>query len=80
MHGPSLLSYTIARVHCTACICQPVNCQRFSSEEHCQPTWDRFLIPSTKQMASRMLDLPLPLRPVMALKLWSKLCKLTRCA
>lgn len=27
-----------------------------------------------------MLDLPLPLRPVMALKLWSKLCKLTRWA
>ena len=29
-------------------------------------------MPSTKQMASRMLDLPLPLRPVMALNSESK--------
>lgn len=27
----------------------------------------RFLMPKTKQMASRILDLPDPLRPVMAL-------------
>lgn len=30
-----------------------------------------FVMPSTKQMASRMLDLPLPLSPVMELKLSS---------
>jgi hypothetical protein len=35
-------------------------------------TCDRFDIPSTKQMASRMLLLPLPLSPVMALKCGSK--------
>jgi hypothetical protein len=29
------------------------------------------VMPSTKQMASKMLDLPLPLRPVMELKLSS---------
>lgn len=31
-------------------------------------------MPRTKQMESRMLDLPEPLRPVMALKWGSKLC------
>jgi hypothetical protein len=30
-----------------------------------------FVMPRTKQMASRMLDLPLPFRPVMELKLSS---------
>lgn len=33
------------------------------------------VIPSTKQMASRMLDLPLPLRPVIELKLSSLNCR-----
>ena len=41
---------------------------------------DRFVMPSTKQMESRMLDLPLPLRPVMALKKGSKFGTLTRVA
>ena len=31
-------------------------------------TWDMLVIPKTKHIASRMLDLPDPLRPVMALK------------
>ena len=31
-------------------------------------TWAIFVMPRTKQIASRMLDLPEPLRPVMALK------------
>lgn len=33
-----------------------------------------FVIPRTKQMASRMLDLPEPLRPVIELKLSSLFC------
>lgn len=37
----------------------------------CARTVDMFVIPKTKQMESRMLDLPLPLRPVMELKLSS---------
>lgn len=37
-------------------------------------------MPRTKQMASRMLDLPLPLRPVMALKNGSKSDTTVRCA
>ena len=32
-----------------------------------QRTWLRLEMPSTKQMASRMLDFPLPFRPVTAL-------------
>lgn len=35
-----------------------------------------FVIPKTKQMASRMLDLPLPFKPVIELKL-SSLCDIT---
>jgi hypothetical protein len=31
-------------------------------------TWDMLVIPNTKHIASRMLDLPEPFRPVMALK------------
>ena len=31
-------------------------------------TWERFVMPRRKQMASRILLFPLPLRPVMALK------------
>jgi len=34
-------------------------------------TVDIFVMPNTKQMASRMLDFPEPLRPVMELKLSS---------
>lgn len=37
----------------------------------CARTVDMLVMPSTKQMASKMLDLPLPLRPVMELKLSS---------
>lgn len=44
----------------------PVRTCRF-----CARTVDMFVIPRTKQMASRMLDFPLPLRPVMELKLSS---------
>lgn len=36
------------------------------------------VIPKTKQMASRMLDLPLPFSPVMELKL-SSLCDVSPC-
>ena len=32
----------------------------------------KLVMPKTKQMESRMLDLPLPFKPVMALKLASK--------
>lgn len=41
-------------------------------------TWDKLVMPNTKQMESRMLDLPLPLRPVMALKYLSKPGTVTR--
>ena len=37
-----------------------------------KPTWLRLEMPSTKQMESRMLLLPDPLRPVMALNCGSK--------
>lgn len=37
----------------------------------CARTVDMFVIPKTKQMESKMLDLPLPFRPVMELKLSS---------
>jgi len=37
-------------------------------------------MPSTKQMASRMLDLPEPLRPVMALNRGSNAGTTVRCA
>lgn len=37
----------------------------------CARTVDMLVIPRTKQMESRMLDFPLPLRPVMELKLSS---------
>jgi hypothetical protein len=37
----------------------------------CARTVDMFVIPRTKQMESRMLDFPLPFRPVMELKLSS---------
>ena len=37
-----------------------------------------FVIPSTKQIASRMLDFPLPFSPVMELKL-SSLCDVRFC-
>ena len=37
-------------------------------------------MPSTKQIESRMLDFPLPLRPVMALNFGSKLGIVTRVA
>lgn len=37
----------------------------------CARTVDMLVMPKTKQMASRMLDLPEPLRPVMELKLSS---------
>lgn len=43
-------------------------------------TADRFLMPITKHRESRMLDLPLPLSPVMALKPGSKFVRQTRCA
>jgi len=36
-------------------------------------------MPSTKQMASRMFDLPLPFRPVMALKAASQPAMTVRC-
>lgn len=39
----------------------------------CARTVDMFVMPRTKQMESKMLDFPLPLRPVMELKL-SSLC------
>lgn len=41
-------------------------------------TAERFLMPITKQRLSRMLDLPLPFNPVMALKPGSKLLSVTR--
>ena len=41
---------------------------------------DRLVIPSTKQMESRMLDLPLPFRPVIALKKGSNAGTVTRVA
>lgn len=41
----------------------------------CARTVDMFVMPKTKHMESRMLDLPLPFRPVMELKL-SSLCQL----
>jgi hypothetical protein len=44
------------------------------------PTCCKFLMPRTKQMESRMLLLPLPLSPVMALNPLSKLESVTRCA
>src|SRR4051812_32141932 len=40
-------------------------------------TVDMLVMPSTKQMASRMLDLPEPLRPVIELKLSSLWCPLS---
>jgi hypothetical protein len=43
-------------------------------------TADRFLMPITKQRESRMLDLPLPFSPVMALKPGSNCERQTRCA
>lgn len=43
-------------------------------------TCERFLMPMTKQMESRMLDLPVPFSPVMALNVGSKLDSETRCA
>lgn len=43
-------------------------------------TADRFLMPMTKHRLSKMLDLPLPLSPVMALNPGSKLVRHTRCA
>ena len=36
-------------------------------------TWVRLLMPRTKQIPSRMFDLPEPFRPVMALNCGSKL-------
>lgn len=39
-------------------------------------TVDILVIPKTKQMESRMLDFPLPFRPVMELKL-SSLCEVS---
>ena len=43
-------------------------------------TWARFVMPKTKQMESKILDLPLPFKPVMALKNGSKPGILTRVA
>ncbi len=43
-------------------------------------TCARLVMPSTKQIESRMLDFPLPFRPVMALNLGSKLGIVTRVA
>lgn len=37
-------------------------------------------MPNTKHIESRMLDLPLPLRPVIALNCGSKAGTVTRCA
>lgn len=45
-----------------------------------QHTCDRFLMPITKQIASRMLDFPLPFNPVIALKPGSKFDSVTLCA
>lgn len=47
--------------------------QAFLTCRFCARTVDMLVMPNTKQMASRMLDLPLPLRPVMELKLSSLL-------
>ena len=43
-------------------------------------TCDRLVMPMTKQMASRMLDLPVPLKPVMALNCGSNVPITVRCA
>ena len=43
-------------------------------------TCERLVMPSTKQMESRMLDLPEPFRPVMALKRGSNAGTTVRCA
>ena len=43
-------------------------------------TCARLVMPSTKHMESKMLDFPLPFRPVMALNLGSKLGIVTRVA
>ncbi|MDB9925088.1 hypothetical protein OAD67_02380 [bacterium] len=43
-------------------------------------TWLKFVIPSTKQMESRILDFPEPFNPVMALKSGSKEGTTVRCA
>lgn len=43
-------------------------------------TWARLVIPSTKQMESRILDFPVPFKPVMALNLGSKFGIVTRVA
>ena len=43
-------------------------------------TWLRLVMPNTKQMASSTLDLPEPLRPVMALKVGSHPAITVRCA
>ena len=43
-------------------------------------TCDRFVMPSTKHIESRMLDLPDPFRPVMALNRGSNAGTTVRCA
>ena len=53
-----------------ACPCLYTSSDRFPAR-----TWDRLVIPRTKQMESRMLDFPDPLRPVMALKWGSNLMR-----
>lgn len=56
----SAKGYAWTRVSCSSRTCK-----------FCARTVDMFVIPRTKQMESRMLDFPLPFRPVMELKLSS---------
>ena len=48
-------------------------CLYTSSERLPARTWERLVMPKTKQIESRMFDFPEPLRPVMALKWGSNL-------
>lgn len=58
----------------------PERAQREEREHSQRRAWERLVMPRTKQMLSRMLLLPLPLRPVMALKKGSKAGTTVRCA
>lgn len=58
------MSKTIVTEAFLTCACP---CLYTSSCKLLARTWDRLEIPRTKQIASRMLDLPLPLSPVIAL-------------